>query len=126
MQLPPPELPLTLIAYLVEIWPYAERSRGISLYQLFSRSAGFLSTFVNPIGMDNISWRYLITYCCFLFGEIVFVYFFFAETAGRTLEELTFLFEDKAMAETANKAAEKAIGHDRNETVEEIAEKTHV
>lgn len=82
-----------------------------------------MSTFVNPIGMDNISWKYLITYCCFLFGEIIFVYFFFAETAGRTLEELTFLFEDKELAETANKAAEKAIGHRIDEVIEEIPDK---
>lgn len=76
--------------YLVELWPYAERSRGISHFQLFGRLAGFFTTFVNPIGLDNISWKWLITYCCWLAFEICFVWFLFPETAGRTLEELAF------------------------------------
>ena len=76
--------------YLVELWPYALRSRGISFFQVFGRLAGFLTTFLNPIGIDSISWRYLITYCCWLGFEIVFVFFMFPETAGKTLEELTF------------------------------------
>lgn len=76
--------------YLVELWPYALRSRGISFFQVFSRLAGFLTTFLNPIGIDSISWRYLITYCCWLGFEVVFVFFMFPETAGKTLEELTF------------------------------------
>lgn len=80
--------------YLVELWPYAERSRGISVFQLFGRLAGFFATFVNPIGLQNISWRWLIIYCCWLAFEIAFVWFLFPETAGRTLEELTFCKSD--------------------------------
>ncbi|EJT71405.1 hypothetical protein GGTG_10663 [Gaeumannomyces tritici R3-111a-1] len=93
--------------YLVEIWPFAQRSRGIAWYQLFSRTAGFFTTFVNPIGLESIGWKYLITYCCILAFELVFIYFMFPETSGRTLEELAFLFEDKSLAEQANLAAER-------------------
>lgn len=52
--------------------------------------AGFFTTFVNPIGLDGASWRYLISYCCWLGFEIVFIFIFFPETSGRTLEELAF------------------------------------
>lgn len=76
--------------YLVELWPYALRSRGISFFQVFGRLATFLTTFLNPIGLDSISWRYLITYCCWLGFEVVFVFYMFPETSGKTLEELTF------------------------------------
>lgn len=76
--------------YMVEVWPYAERSRGISVFQLFGRLASFFTTFVNPIGLDAIGWRYLISYCAWLAYEVVFVWFFFPETFGRTLEELAF------------------------------------
>ncbi|KAI1363148.1 guanine deaminase [Xylaria arbuscula] len=96
--------------YMVEIWPYAERSRGIAYFQLWGRLAGFFTTFVNPIGLQNAGWRYLISYVVFLAYEIVFVYFVFPETFGRTLEELTFLFEDKALADEAVHAVEKAVG----------------
>lgn len=75
---------------MVEIWPFAERSHGIAFFQLFGRLAGFFTTFVNPIGLENAGWKYLISYCCFLAYEIVFVYFMFPETFGRTLEELAF------------------------------------
>ncbi|TKW57265.1 High-affinity glucose transporter [Colletotrichum tanaceti] len=106
--------------YLVELWPYALRSRGISLFQLFGRLAGFFTTFVNPIGIGNASWRYLISYCCWLAFEVVFVYFMFPETAGRTLEELAFLFEDKALADQAVGAVEKAIHHEDMDPVGEV------
>ncbi|KAJ9606427.1 hypothetical protein H2200_009388 [Cladophialophora chaetospira] len=97
--------------YLVEIWPFAERSRGIAIFQFFGRGAGFFTTFVNPIGLKNISWKWLITYCCWLAFEICFVWFFFPETSGRTLEELAFLFEDKALADKAVVAVEKVVHH---------------
>ncbi|KFA72252.1 hypothetical protein S40288_10037 [Stachybotrys chartarum IBT 40288] len=98
--------------YLVELWPYALRSRGISFFQFFGRSASFLTTFVNPIGIQNASWRYLISYCCWLGFEIVFIFFFFPETANKTLEELAFIFEDQATADRMTSAVEKVIHGD--------------
>lgn len=74
----------------MELWPFAERSRGIAYFQLWGRLATFFTTFINPIGLDNIQWRWLIFYCCWLGFECVFVYFMFPETYGRTLEELAF------------------------------------
>jgi hypothetical protein len=81
---------LIKIAYMVEVWPYMERSRGIAVFQLFGRLAGFFTTFVNPIGLGNISWKWLIVYVAWLTYEVVFVWFLFPETANRTLEELAF------------------------------------
>ena len=57
----------------MELFPFAQRARGITIFQLFGRSAGFFTTFVNPIGLDNIEWKWLITYCCWLAFEIVFI-----------------------------------------------------
>lgn len=94
--------------YLVELWPYAERSRGIAYFQLWGRLANFFTTFINPIGLDNIQWRWLIFYCSWLAFENVFIYFMFPETFGRTLEELAFIFEDKEKSEMAIAAVEKA------------------
>ncbi|KAH6968011.1 hypothetical protein DER45DRAFT_475932 [Fusarium avenaceum] len=107
-------------SYLVEIWPYAERSRGIAIFQLFARCAEFFTTFVNPIGLANISWRYFLTYCCFLAFEVAFVYFCFPETSGRTLEEVTFLFEDEKTS------AEKAILELENSTATELVQRDSV
>jgi hypothetical protein len=52
--------------------------------------ATFFNTFVNPIALEDIQWKYLITYVVWLAYEVCFVYFFFPETHGRTLEELAF------------------------------------
>jgi hypothetical protein len=56
-----------------------------------------------------VQWKWLITYCCWLAFEIVFIYFMFPETYGRTLEELAFLFEDRARAEEATSQVEKQM-----------------
>lgn len=95
--------------YMVEVWPYAERSSGIAFFQLFGRLAGFFTTFVNPIGLDSVGWKYLISYCCWLAYEVVFVYFFFPETFGRTLEELAFIFEDAELSKQQTAAVEKVL-----------------
>ncbi|KAF1993458.1 hexose transporter-like protein [Amniculicola lignicola CBS 123094] len=109
--------------YLVELFPFAQRARGITIFQFFGRGAGFFTTFVNPIGLENIKWKWLITYCCWLAFENVFVYFMFPETYGRTLEELAFLFEDQSLAEEATARVEKQIHHEDNEVVTELQDK---
>jgi len=76
--------------YLVELWPYYARTKGITWFQLCSRTASTFGAQVNPIGLKNIGWKYLLVYVCFLCFEIVFIYFLFPETYGKTLEELTF------------------------------------
>lgn len=107
--------------YMVEIWPYAERSQGIAWFQLFGRLAGFFTTFVNPIGLRDVGWRYLISYCAWLAYEVVFVYFMFPETFGRTLEELAFMFEDKRLADEAVAAVEKVVGHTGGDVEERVS-----
>ncbi|RDL38273.1 uncharacterized protein BP5553_02613 [Venustampulla echinocandica] len=95
--------------YLIELFPYAERSRGISIEQFFGRGAAFFTNFVNPIGIDGAGWKYLIMYIALILCEIATIYFFYPETQGRTLEELAFLFEDQAIADKATTAVEKTI-----------------
>jgi hypothetical protein len=48
---------------LVELWPYAQRSRGIGVQQIFGKLAGFFSTNVNSIALNAIKWKYLAIYC---------------------------------------------------------------
>ncbi|PMD36292.1 MFS sugar transporter-like protein [Hyaloscypha variabilis F] len=95
--------------YMVEIFPYAERSRGISIEQFFVRGAGFFTTYINPIGMDGAGWKFLFMYIAMICCEILTIYFFYPETQGRTLEELAFLFEDESFADKATMAVEKEM-----------------
>ncbi|KAF8887256.1 hexose transporter [Gymnopilus junonius] len=79
--------------FLVEIFPYHVRAKGIVVFQLLGRLAGFFNQFVNPIGIANAGWKFYISYCVWLLCEVVFIYFLFPETSGRSLEELAFLYE---------------------------------
>lgn len=80
------------------------RSRGLSWFQFYGRGASFFATYVNPVGLAHIAWKWLLVYCCWLVFELVFIYFFFPETSGRTLEELSFskLFSCPAGTDRAN------------------------
>ncbi|KAJ4320649.1 hypothetical protein N0V94_003297 [Neodidymelliopsis sp. IMI 364377] len=96
--------------YMVEIFPYYVRTKGLSWFQLFGRSAVMFGSFVNPIGLENIDWKYLIVYVVWLCFEVVFIYIFFPETYGKTLEELHFLFEsEKDKRDALAAAATKVI-----------------
>lgn len=66
--------------YLVELFPYSQRAQGIAVEQLAVRIAVFFNTYVNPIALDAIGWRYYIVYCVWILFEIATVYFLFPET----------------------------------------------
>ncbi|KAE8147157.1 general substrate transporter [Aspergillus avenaceus] len=104
--------------YLVEVFPYFNRSRGLSWFQFYGKGAGFFATYVNPVGLNRITWRWLLVYCCWLAFEVVFIYLFFPETSGRTLEELSFMFEGKEKAQQVAAAAQKQMDVEVKETSE--------
>ncbi|KAJ7778542.1 hexose transporter [Mycena metata] len=81
--------------YVMELFPFYLRAKGIVTISWFSRITGFFGQFVNPIGLQNAGWKYYISFCVAVTFQIVFIYFTFPETAGLTLEELAFLYEDK-------------------------------
>ena len=95
---------LTSSAYLVELFPYAQRARGIGFEQFFGKLGGFFTTNVNPIAMPAIGWKFMAIYCGWITFEFLFIYFFYPETSGRTLEELAFCkFHDFLLPDGANK-----------------------
>ena len=110
--------------YMVEIFPYYVRTKGLSWFQLFGRSAVMFGSFVNPIGLENADWKYLFVYVIWLVFEIVFIYFVFPETYGKTLEELTFLFEsEKTERDVLNAAATKVMNNPDVTEIHEVSEK---
>ena len=120
--------------YLIELWPFYARTKGVTWFQLWSRTASTFGGQVNPIGLKKIQWKYLFVYIAFLCFEIVFIYFLFPETHGKTLEELTFLFESEAeKARELESATNKALGrvsvsevpaHEPAHEIQEHPEKT--
>jgi len=98
--------------YLIELFPYSTRTRGIGIEQVWSKIGAFFSNNVNPVALTALDWKFLAIYCGWLAFEVLFVYFLYPETQGRTLEELAFLFEDKHLADEAVVAVEKEIHRD--------------
>ncbi|KAJ6542715.1 hexose transporter [Mycena capillaripes] len=84
--------------YLMELFPFHLRAKGIVLFSWFNRTSVFFSQLVNPIGLHNAGWKYYISYCVCVAFQVVFIYFMFPETAHLTLEELAFLYEKAGLA----------------------------
>jgi hypothetical protein len=76
--------------YLVEIFPYAQRTMGIGIEQIFGKLGGFFSTNVNPLALKAIDWKFFAIYCGWITFEFLTVYLLYPETYNRTLEELAF------------------------------------
>ncbi|KAF5322271.1 hypothetical protein D9619_000128 [Psilocybe cf. subviscida] len=93
--------------FLVELFPFHVRSKGITIFQWFSRMAGFFNQFVNPIGIANAGWKYYVSYCIFLLFEVIFIFFLFPETSGRSLEELAFLYEGDELQKQKQRVEEE-------------------
>ncbi|KAA8573440.1 hypothetical protein MFRU_038g00300 [Monilinia fructicola] len=78
--------------YAVEVLRYESRAKGMALYTLVGNVAGFYNTFVTGIAFSKAGWRYYYLFVFWDLLEAAFIYFFFVETKGRTLEELTEIF----------------------------------
>ena len=63
-----------LVAYSVEILPFYIRAKGLMLMHLFVQIALVFNQYVNPIGLENIGWKYYIFYCVWIGIELVVVY----------------------------------------------------
>ena len=82
-----------LMSYPTEIFTYTIRSKGLTCELLSIYGSLIIATFVNPIGLENIGWKYYIVFCCFLVVILAVVYFTFPETKGYSLEEIATIFD---------------------------------
>jgi len=48
---------------------------------------------VNPIGLQNLAWKFYFVYIAILVIECLCIWFLFVETKGPTLEEIARLFD---------------------------------
>ena len=52
-----------------------------------------VNTYGISVGIAAIGWKLYLVYIGWIIFEIVIIYLFFVETAGKTLEELSEIFE---------------------------------
>lgn len=82
-----------LFGYTTEIMPYSLRSKGLAVELVSVYGCLVIASYCNPIGMENLGWRYYIVFCCLLVGILATCYFYFPETKGYTLEEIAVVFD---------------------------------
>lgn len=82
-----------LVAYAVEIVPFALRAKGLAVMFFCVNAALFFNNYVNPIALAALGWKYYLVYVSWLLVELVVVYLFYPETRGPTLEEMAKIFD---------------------------------
>ncbi|KAJ5257110.1 Major facilitator superfamily domain general substrate transporter [Penicillium angulare] len=82
-----------LTSYPCEIWPFRLRSRGLTVTWVAAIVGMFFNTFVNPIALAAIGWKYYFVFVAVLsmFGGTAF--FYYPETKGYSLEQIAVIFD---------------------------------
>ncbi|KAL5389684.1 hypothetical protein DPSP01_002179 [Paraphaeosphaeria sporulosa] len=81
--------------YAVECFENRTRAKGSGINFLFLNIAIMVNTFGISVGIAKIQWKLYLVYIAWIVVEMVVIYFFFVETAGKTLEELKYIFDSK-------------------------------
>ncbi|KAK5447933.1 hypothetical protein LTS15_009432 [Exophiala xenobiotica] len=101
--------------YPAEVMSNEMRAKGMFLFQITAGLASFVNTFAAPVALKNIGYWFYVFFVFWDCFEFVFIYFFFVETKGRTLEELDEVFE----AKNPRKASTMKVLVRKQETVDQ-------
>lgn len=91
--------------YPAEVVSNKMRAKAMGTFKLTAGAAGFLNTFVGPIALSHIGYWFYVFFVFWDTFEMGFMYLFFVETKGFTLEELDAFFE----AKNPRKASVRAV-----------------
>lgn len=80
--------------YPAEVLAYNARGKGLAMSGLWLNIVSFINTYAAPVGITNSGWKFYFLYFVIDFVGIIFIYLFFVETKGRSLEEIDEIFAD--------------------------------
>ncbi|KAI3556672.1 sugar transporter [Colletotrichum abscissum] len=96
--------------YIVEILPYTIRAKGMAMFSLVAGICGAFNTYVNPLGIAAMSWKFYFFYVGWIIVQFIVVYLFFPETKGPSLEQIALLFDGRdAQMGRVNVVAEEML-----------------
>ncbi|OCL12073.1 hexose transporter-like protein [Glonium stellatum] len=101
-----------LVAYALEVLPFKLRAKGLMLMNITVQAILAIGNQTNPIAWDNLPkhWNFTLFYTLWITVEFIFVYFFYVETKGPTLEEIARIFDgDDAVAHVDLEEVEKIV-----------------
>ncbi|GAM90004.1 hypothetical protein ANO11243_080440 [Dothideomycetidae sp. 11243] len=82
-----------LLAYPTELLPFTVRAKGLTVELAVFYASLVVLSFINPIGLANIGWKYYLVFCGLLLGMLIISFLLFPETRGYTLEEVACIFD---------------------------------
>ncbi|KAL3962866.1 hypothetical protein ACCO45_004389 [Purpureocillium lilacinum] len=104
-----------LVAYALEILPFHMRAKGLVILNITVQAVLAVGNQTNKLAWENLPnhWNFMLFYTLWDFCELIFVYFFYIETKGPTLEEIARIFD-----------GDEAVPHINLEQVEKEAHLT--
>ncbi|PCH41336.1 general substrate transporter [Wolfiporia cocos MD-104 SS10] len=87
--------------YPVEVLSYNNRAKGLAVMNLFVNACGLFNTYLPPVAIGNVGWRFYLFYACWDALGVAVIYFTFVETKGRNLEEIDLVFQSKHPVRTS-------------------------
>ncbi|GAA5870362.1 hypothetical protein JCM8547_006614 [Rhodosporidiobolus lusitaniae] len=111
-------------SYVVEILPFSIRGTGMAISAFSQYSANVASQWINPIGLESISWKFYFVYLALLTFFTMAIYFLFPETRGLSLEEVSLIFDQpgNASLEERKNAVDAEFKHAGSAAVKECSE----
>ncbi|KPM43272.1 hypothetical protein AK830_g3230 [Neonectria ditissima] len=84
-----------LVAYALEILPFHLRAKGMTIMNITVQAILAIGNQTNKIAWDELPkhWNFMLFYTLWDFLELIFVWFFYVETKGPTLEEIAKIFD---------------------------------
>jgi MFS family permease len=79
--------------YVLEVLPFALRTKGMAIFSMCSYVSAFFNIFVNPIALEKLAWKYYFVYIGVNLFATVAIWFLYPETKGRLLEEVALIFD---------------------------------
>jgi MFS family permease len=101
-----------LVAYALEILPFALRAKGMMIMNITVQAILAIGNQTNLLAWNNLPnhWHFMLFYTIWDFCELVFIWFFYVETKGPTLEEIARIFDgDRAVAHIDLDQVEKEV-----------------